>query len=158
MKKLRAALLRSFRGQHSEKLKGSARGNWDPWVVQQPFRPNPNGVGDRTTMLRRPFIGCSASYCVESGRLSVLHLVRPVKLLTLQVERRDCLAASQCNATCRWWGYQFSICIRDQFEMGRRFPRPLINFAIWTGIQLFCIVSLFQRRQEQTQHGSIGRG
>ena len=30
LKKLCAALLRSFREQHSEKMKGSARGNWDP--------------------------------------------------------------------------------------------------------------------------------
>ena len=52
-----AALLRSFRGQHSEKMKGSARGNWDPREGQQPFRPNPNGVGDRTTTLRRLLIG-----------------------------------------------------------------------------------------------------
>ena len=29
LKKLCAALLRSFRGQHSKKIKGSARGNWD---------------------------------------------------------------------------------------------------------------------------------
>ena len=56
-KKLCAALLRSFRGQHSEKTKGSAWGNWDPREGQQPFRPNPNGVGDRTTTLRRLLIG-----------------------------------------------------------------------------------------------------
>ena len=37
LKKLRAALLRSFRGQHSEKMKGSVWGNWDPWEGQQPF-------------------------------------------------------------------------------------------------------------------------
>ena len=37
LKKLCAALLRSFRGQHSEKRKGSARGNWDPQESQQPF-------------------------------------------------------------------------------------------------------------------------
>ena len=30
-------LLRSFGGQHSEKMKGSARGNWDPRKGQQPF-------------------------------------------------------------------------------------------------------------------------
>ena len=36
-------------GQHSEKIKGSAWGDWDPRKGQQPFRPNPNGVGDRTT-------------------------------------------------------------------------------------------------------------
>ena len=57
LKKLCAALLRSFRGQHSEKMKGSARGNWDPREGLQPFRPSPNGVGDRTTTLRRLLIG-----------------------------------------------------------------------------------------------------
>ena len=30
---------------------GSARDNWDPREDQQPFRPSPNGVGDRTTTL-----------------------------------------------------------------------------------------------------------
>ena len=57
LKKLCAALLRSFRGQHGEKMKGSARGNWDLREGQQQFRPNPNGVGDRTTTLRRLLIG-----------------------------------------------------------------------------------------------------
>ena len=47
LKKLCAALMRSFRGQHSEKMKGSARGDWDPWEGQQPFRSYPNGVGNR---------------------------------------------------------------------------------------------------------------
>ena len=57
LRKLCAVLLRSLRGQHSEKTKGSARGNWDPREVQQPFRSNPNGVGDRTTTLKRLLIG-----------------------------------------------------------------------------------------------------
>ena len=57
LKKLCAALLRSFRRQHSEKMKESARGKWDPREGQQQFRPNPNGVGDRTTTLRRLLIG-----------------------------------------------------------------------------------------------------
>ena len=35
----------------------SARGNWDPREGQHPFRPNANGVGDRTNTLRRLFIG-----------------------------------------------------------------------------------------------------
>ena len=35
---------------------GSARGNWDPREGQLPFRPNPNGVGHRTTTLRRLLI------------------------------------------------------------------------------------------------------
>ena len=64
-KKLCAALLRSFRGQHSEKMKGSAQGNWDPRESQQPFRPNTNGVGDRTTTLRRLLIG--AGLLLSSG-------------------------------------------------------------------------------------------
>ena len=57
LKKLCAALLRSFRGQHSKKMEGSALGNWNPREGQQPFRPNPNGAGDRTTTLRRLLIG-----------------------------------------------------------------------------------------------------
>ena len=52
LRKLCASLLRLFRGKHTEKVKGSAWGNWDPREVQQPFRPNPSRVGDRTTTLR----------------------------------------------------------------------------------------------------------
>ena len=59
LKKLCAALIRSFRGQHSKKMKGNARGNWDPREGQQPFRPNPNRVGDSTTTFRRLLIGAS---------------------------------------------------------------------------------------------------
>ena len=51
LKKLGAALLWPFRGQHSEKMKWSAPGNCDPRESQQPFQPNPNGVRDRTTTL-----------------------------------------------------------------------------------------------------------
>ena len=46
LKMLCAALLRSFSGQQSEKMKGSARGNWDSREGQQPFRPHPNGAGE----------------------------------------------------------------------------------------------------------------
>ena len=59
LKKPCAALLRSFRGQHSEKMKGSAQGNLDPREGQQPFQPNPNGAGDRTTTLRRLLVGAA---------------------------------------------------------------------------------------------------
>ena len=41
---------------------GSARGNWDTREGQQPFRPNPNGLGDRTTTLRRLLIG-TVQFC-----------------------------------------------------------------------------------------------
>ena len=47
----------AVQGQHSEKMKGSARGNWDPRDGQQPCQPNPNGAGDRTTTMRRLLIG-----------------------------------------------------------------------------------------------------
>ena len=67
LKKLCAALLRSFRGQHSEKMKESLRGNWDPREGQQSFRPIPNGAGDRTITLRRLLIGA-----VLQGRRTVL--------------------------------------------------------------------------------------
>ena len=67
MKKLCAALLRSFRGQHSEKMKESARGNWDPQEGQQPFRPNPNGVADRITTLRRRLIAVKLHFFISSG-------------------------------------------------------------------------------------------
>ena len=70
LKKLCAALLRSFRGQHSEKMKGSAQGNWDPREGQQPFRPNPNGVGDRTTTLRRLLIGAVLKDFATNGALN----------------------------------------------------------------------------------------
>ena len=56
LKKLRAALPRSFRGQHGKKM-ACARGNWDPREEQHPFRPNPNGFGDRTTTSRRLLTG-----------------------------------------------------------------------------------------------------
>ena len=57
LKKLRVSLLRSFKGQHSKKMKGSAQGNWGPQEDQQPFRPNPNGVGHCTTTLRWLLVG-----------------------------------------------------------------------------------------------------
>ena len=37
LRKLCAALLQSFWGQHSKIMKGSAWGNWDPWEIQHPF-------------------------------------------------------------------------------------------------------------------------
>ena len=50
LKKLCASAV--VQGQHSEKIKGSARGNWDPREG-----PQPKGVGDRTTTLRKLLIG-----------------------------------------------------------------------------------------------------
>ena len=55
LERLSAATLRSLWGQHKEKwlCEERARSNWDPWEIQHPFRPKPNGVGDRTNSLRR---------------------------------------------------------------------------------------------------------
>ena len=50
--------------------KGSAQGNpGDPREGQQPFRPNPNGVGDHTTTLRRLLIGTEATNFTKLERL-----------------------------------------------------------------------------------------
>ena len=38
------------------KNKRSALGNWDPGEGQQPLRPNPNGIGNRTTTLKQLLI------------------------------------------------------------------------------------------------------
>ena len=61
LERLRAALVRSFRVHHGEKMvyKVNTRDNWDSWEGQQPFRPNPNGVGNRATTLRRLLIGAA---------------------------------------------------------------------------------------------------
>ena len=88
MKKLCAALLPSFRGQHNNKMKGSSRGNWDPRKGQQPFRPNPNGVGDRITTLRRMLIGaggacvCLFAECVIKMALVCLDWFKQCKLFS----------------------------------------------------------------------------
>ena len=71
-KELCAALLQSLRGQHGEKMVcvgRSAWGNWNPRKGQQSFRPNPNGVGDCTTTLRRLLIGA-----VQFFSLSILYI------------------------------------------------------------------------------------
>ena len=53
-KKLCSAVVQ---GAAQQKNEGSARDNWDPREGQQQFRPNPNGVEDCTTTLRRLLIG-----------------------------------------------------------------------------------------------------
>ena len=60
-KKLCAVLLQSFRGKHIQKIKGSVRGNCIPREGQQPFRPNPNVVGDCTTTMMRLLIDAVVS-------------------------------------------------------------------------------------------------
>ena len=56
-------------------MKGSARGNWDPREGQQPFRPNPNEVGDRTTTLRRLLIGAAQAAIAHLNSLPPHNLV-----------------------------------------------------------------------------------
>ena len=52
-----SAVVQGAAMQKNGLCEGSARGSWDPRESQQPFRPNPNGVGDRTTTLKRLLIG-----------------------------------------------------------------------------------------------------
>ena len=83
IKKLCGALLRSFRGQHSQKMKGSARGNWDPWEGQQPLRPNPNGAGDHTTTFRRLLIGAEFIKSLSKTELTTYFAFQNLILITL---------------------------------------------------------------------------
>ena len=57
-----SAVVKGAARQKNGLCEGIARGNWDPREGQQPFQPNPNGVGDRTTMLRRLLIG-AVQFC-----------------------------------------------------------------------------------------------
>ena len=49
-------------GAARRKIKGECPGNRDPREGQQPFLPNPNGVGDRTNTFRRLLIGAGDHY------------------------------------------------------------------------------------------------
>ena len=64
-----SAVVQGAARKKNDLYEGSARGNWDPWEGQQPFRPKPNGVGDRTTTLRWLLIGAEIinSRCLFSN-------------------------------------------------------------------------------------------
>ena len=52
--------------QAKQNLKQSVNnfeGNWDTQEGEQAFRSNPNGIGDRTTTLRRLLIGADTAFC-----------------------------------------------------------------------------------------------
>ena len=52
-----SAVVQGAAGRKNGLCEGSARGNWDTLKGQQPLQPNPNGVEDHTTTLRRLLIG-----------------------------------------------------------------------------------------------------
>ena len=58
LRNLSAAFLRSFRGQHREKVMGSARGNWDPREVQTAISNQPK-LG-RLREMKSWFADCEA--------------------------------------------------------------------------------------------------
>ena len=60
----------------------SARGNWDPRESQQLFQPNPNGVGDRTTTLRRLLI-CAVNF----ARFTCTIYTTEISHFTIQKDR-----------------------------------------------------------------------
>ena len=64
LKRLSAALLRSFRGSTAKKgfVWGSAQGNWDSSEKPTAISIQPNGVGEGTTTLRRLLIG-AVQFC-----------------------------------------------------------------------------------------------
>ena len=57
-----SAVVQRAARQKNSLCEGNARDNWDPREDQQPFRPSPNGVGDRTTTLRQPLLGAVQFY------------------------------------------------------------------------------------------------
>ena len=72
---------------------GSARGNWDPREGQQPFQPNPNGVGDRTTMLRWLLIG-AVQFC--SLYMYILYIRQKFRTsLSKKIEVNTCFGNGQ---------------------------------------------------------------
>ena len=62
-------------------------GNGDPRKDQQQFRPNPNGVGDRTTAFRRVLIGAVASSSLVSAVPTRLPLLFQTSALLLTFSR-----------------------------------------------------------------------
>ena len=54
-----SAVVQGAAGRKNSLCERNARDNLYPREGQQPFRPNPNGVGDRTTTLRRLLIGAA---------------------------------------------------------------------------------------------------
>ena len=57
-----SAVVQGAEGRKNGLCEGNAEGNWDPREGQQLFRPNPNGVGDRTTTLKWLLIG-AVQFC-----------------------------------------------------------------------------------------------
>ena len=70
---------------------GSVRGNWDSREGQQPFRPNPNEVGIRTTTLRRLLIGAvhfaRVIYCINDKNFSLHYSERLGSIRVLRTNR-----------------------------------------------------------------------
>ena len=99
-------------GSIAKKIKGSAQGNWDHREGQQPFRPNSNGAGDRTTTLRRLLTGtehwtslnkskdCELSAqsvaCMRRGRAKSAFDFKP----TLRVQAMARTAGNKTMACC----------------------------------------------------------
>ena len=54
------AVVQSAARRKNDLWERSDHGNCDPREDQQPFRPNPNGIGDRTSTLKRLLIGACA--------------------------------------------------------------------------------------------------
>ena len=109
LRMLRAALLRSFRGKHSEKIKGSTRGNWDPREVQPPFRPNPNEVGNYTTTLRRLLIGAVEHFGAKRLLMDYAMAVQEVwKSIVMPSPSNEFIhVANHCGCSIRGDKHQF---------------------------------------------------
>ena len=97
-----SAVVQGAARQKNGLCEGSARGNWDSREDQQPFRSNPNGVGDRTTTLRRLLIG-AVQFCL---------LYMYMYILNIRQKFRASLSKKIGVNTC--FGDGQKICIDDQ--------------------------------------------
>ena len=87
-------------------MKGSTRGNWDPREGQQLFRPNPNGVGDRTTTLRRLLIGSGTfSYVSRPYAVSLLPHGAPLRSTSLSLLYKSFLQPLLTYASPGWFPF-----------------------------------------------------
>ena len=88
-----SAVLQGTARRKNRLCEGSARGNWDPRERQQPFEPNPNGVGDRTTTLRRLLIGAGQFFSLYMYFLDIRQKFR--SSLSKKIEVDTCFGDGQ---------------------------------------------------------------
>ena len=122
-KRLPAALLRSFRGQHDEKMVCVREVPEVTQEGQQLFRPNPNGVGNRTTTLRRLLICANSTYLVAASvyhlKIELSVLLSTIKCLTQEHNKQSCRLFISLSFSCWASGKETSNIVLKSIGMPR---------------------------------------